>query len=61
MDMAKCYEKLLKHSKEIKNRLKSEKDLQVKLKSILLNMVASGKFLKELAPESGISLATVYV
>ncbi|MCW3141495.1 MAG: helix-turn-helix domain-containing protein [Methanophagales archaeon] len=51
---------LSKERKEIKKRLKREKDPKVKLKLALLNMVASGMSVGDVASFLGIKLRTAY-
>ncbi len=58
---SKYYEILSKERKEIKKRLKREKDPKVKLKFALLNMVASGMSVEEAASFLGIKLRTAYL
>lgn len=57
---SKYYKILSKERKEIKKRLKKEKDPKVKLKLALLNMVASGMSVEEAASFLGIKLRTAY-
>ena len=55
---SKYYTFLSKERKEIKKRLKKEKDPKVKLKLALPNMVASGMSVKVAASFLGIKLRT---
>ncbi len=57
---SKYQEILSKERKEIKKRLKREKDPKVKLKLALLNMVASGMSVEDAASFLGIKLRTAY-
>jgi len=57
---SKYYEILSKERKEIKKRLKREKDPKVKLKLALLNMVALGMSVDDAASFLGIKLRTAY-
>jgi len=52
---------LSKERKEIKKRLKKERDQKVKLKLVLLNMVALGMSVKDAASFMGIKLRTAYL
>jgi transposase len=58
---SKYYEILSKGRKEIKKRLRREKDPKVKLKLALLNMVASGMSVEDAASFLGIKLRTAYL
>ena len=58
---SKYYEILSKEWKEIKKRLKRERDPKVKLKLVLLNMVALGMSVKDAASFMGIKLRTAYL
>jgi len=58
---SKYYEILSEGWKEIKKRLKREKDPKVKLKLVLLNMVALGMSVKDAASFMGIKLRTAYL